>query len=74
MGPIRNYIVKNPAMAVPVTTYVLMNTFGIGLPFTVAIFPQMAEIDASQVEDKFKHLRNPKTKKPYEVYYYNKGL
>jgi hypothetical protein len=74
MGPIRSYIARNPAMAVPATTYVLMLCFGVGLPSTTAIFPQMAQIDANQVEDKFKHLRNPKTNKPYEVFYYNKGL
>lgn len=72
--PIRNYIAKNPTMTVPVTTYLLMICFGVGLPCTVAFFPQIAEIDANEVEDKFKHLRNPKTNKPYEVYFYNKGL
>ena len=73
-GPIKHYLTKSPAMAVPVTTYVLMLCFGVGLPCTVAFFPQIAKIDANDVEDKFKHLRNPKTNKPYEVYYYNKGL
>jgi hypothetical protein len=73
-GPIKKYLSKSPVMAVPVTTYLLILCFGVGLPCTVAFFPQIAKIDANDVEDKFKHLRNPNTNKPYEVYYYNKGL
>ena len=33
-------------------------SFGLGLPATVAIFPQMAQIDAVDVEEKFQGLRN----------------
>ena len=75
LGPIRKFITSNPAARrVPVTTFLLLCSFGIGLPCTVAMFPQIAEIKPDEAEDKFQHLRNPKTEKPYTVYYYNKGL
>ena len=73
-GFIKRYLTKNPSMSVPVTTYLLLCSFGVGLPATVAIFPQISEIAADDVEPKFQHLRNAKTGKPFEVYYYNKGL
>ena len=61
-------------MTVPLTTYLVLTSFGIGLPATVAIFPQISEIPAQDVEERFQHLRNPETQKPYNVFYYNKGL
>ena len=61
-------------MAVPVSTYMILVCFGLGLPATVAIFPQIAEISADDVEHQFQHLKNAKTNQPYQVFYYNKGL
>jgi hypothetical protein len=75
MIPLQKTLLKNrPALVVPVTAYLLLTSFGLGLPFTTALFPQIAEIDASEVEAKFQHLRDPETDAPYKVYYYNKGL
>jgi hypothetical protein len=74
LGPLKRYLSKHPTMHVPVTTYLLLCAFGLGLPATVAIFPQISEIPAVSVEDRFRHLRNPKTNQPYPVFYYNKGL
>jgi tricarboxylate carrier len=74
LGPIKNYLTKNPRMAVPITTYLLLCSFGVGLPATVAIFPQISEIGVNDVEEKFQNLQDPKTGKPYEVFHYNKGL
>ena len=65
---------KHPLMTVPLTTYLVLVSFGVGLPGTVAIFPQLSPIKVDDVEDKFQHLRYPKTNQPYEVFYYNKGL
>jgi sideroflexin-5 len=73
-GPLQRVIAKNPTAAVPITTFLLLVAFGVGLPATVAVFPQIAEIEPDQVEDKFKHLRHPKTLQPYTAFYYNKGL
>lgn len=72
--PIRHLLARHPGLTVPVTTYLLLVSFGIGLPATVAIFPQMAELPADQVEEKFQHLRHGETNEPYATYYYNKGL
>jgi tricarboxylate carrier len=74
LGALKPYLTKNPTATVPITTFLLLASFGVGLPATVAIFPQISEISADQVENKFQHLRDPKTDKPYEVFYYNKGL
>ena len=51
----------------------LLVNFGIGLPSTVAIFPQMSDIKAEEAEEKFRSLKD-KDGKPYEVFFYNKGL
>lgn len=72
-GPLRRYVDKNPTRCVPLTTFLLLVSFGVGLPATVGLFPQISEIPASAVETKFQHLRNAQ-QQPYEVFYYNKGL
>ena len=74
IGPLRRYVEKNPRASVPITTFLLLTSFGIGLPATVALFPQIAEIPAEEVETKFQHLRDPRTNAPYKSFYYNKGL
>jgi hypothetical protein len=73
IGPFKRYIAKHPSMAVPISTYMILVCFGLGLPATTAIFPQIAEIPATDVEDRFQHLRNVQHE-PYTVFYYNKGL
>lgn len=70
----RRYLARAPHMTVPLTTYLLLVSFGVGLPATVAVFPQISAIPASQVEERFRHLRDPQTNQPYETFYYNKGL
>ena len=72
--PIQRVIAKQPQLAVPITTYLLLVSFGIGLPSAIAIFPQIASIQAKDVERPYQQLLNPKTQRPYEVFYYNKGL
>jgi hypothetical protein len=74
LGPFRTYLNKYPVRQVPLTAFLVLFSFGVGLPTTVAMFPQIASISPDQAEDKFQHLRDPKTDKPYTVYYYNKGL
>jgi tricarboxylate carrier len=65
---------RNPAMATPITTFLLLVSFGLGLPATVAIFPQISEIKVGDLEEKYQHLVDQKTGKTYETLYYNKGL
>jgi O-antigen/teichoic acid export membrane protein len=69
-----NAVAKNPMLRVPMSTYLLLVCFGIGLPASVAIFPQMGEIRVEEAEEKYHNLRNEKTGKGYEVLFYNKGL
>jgi sideroflexin-5 len=70
----RRYLAHTPCMTVPLTTFLLLVSFGVGLPATVAVFPQISALPATAVEERFQHLRDPATDKPYEVFYYNKGL
>ncbi|KAL7529222.1 hypothetical protein ACHAXR_002855 [Thalassiosira sp. AJA248-18] len=73
--PLKNAILRNPMMRVPMTTYLLLVCFGIGLPCSVAIFPQMGEINVEEAEEKYQNLQDEKNDgKPYKVLYYNKGL
>lgn len=74
LGPFAQALVKRPNARVPMTTFLLLTSFGLGLPTTVAIFPQITTIDAEQAEPAYQNLQNPKTQTPYTVYYYNKGL
>lgn len=73
-GPLQKIVARNPAVRVPLTTFLILTSFGIGLPATVAIFPQIVSITPEEVESKFQDLRDPKTQKPYTIYYFNKGL
>mmetsp|Transcript_36899 Transcript_36899/g.66355 ORF Transcript_36899/g.66355 Transcript_36899/m.66355 type:complete len:434 (+) Transcript_36899:64-1365(+) len=75
LPPLKNAIMKNPIMRVPMTTYLVLVCFGIGLPSSVAIFPQMGEIKVEEAEEKYHKLQDEKNGgKPYEVLFYNKGL
>mmetsp|Transcript_12183 Transcript_12183/g.24873 ORF Transcript_12183/g.24873 Transcript_12183/m.24873 type:complete len:442 (+) Transcript_12183:55-1380(+) len=70
---IKNVVERNPALRVPMTTYLLLCCFGLGLPASVAIFPQMGEIKVSEAEEKYQKISD-KSGKGYEVLFYNKGL
>jgi len=72
--PLKTFVANRPTMRVPLTTFLVLVSFGLGLPATIAIFPQVSELKASEAEPKFQHLLDPATKRPYEVFYYNKGL
>jgi hypothetical protein len=74
LPPIQRLLHRAPHLTIPCTTYALLVSFGLGLPATVAMFPQQSPIAAKDVESKFQHLRDPQTQQPYAVYYYNKGL
>lgn len=73
-GPLGRILQRHPTARVPITTFLVLVSFGLGLPAAVALFPQIASIDASKVEPEFQKLINPKTQQPYTVFYYNKGL
>ena len=54
------------------SAFVLLG-FGLGLPATIALFPQIGTVEASSLEDKFQHIRDAKGN-PVTVFRYNKGL
>jgi tricarboxylate carrier len=70
---VKRHLESYPARAVPVTTFFLLVCFGIGLPASVAVFPQIASIPAEDCEPPYRHLRNARGE-PHRVFYYNKGL
>ena len=69
----RNMVKRNPALSVPLTTYLLLVSFGLGLPASTALFPKIGEIHVRDVEEKYQGLRG-KDGVPYDKLYYNKGL
>lgn len=73
-GPLARLVAVKPHLSVPFTTFLVLTSFGLGLPATVAIFPQMSEIAVQDVEERYHHLRDPKTQQPYTTLFYNKGL
>mmetsp|Transcript_10673 Transcript_10673/g.13016 ORF Transcript_10673/g.13016 Transcript_10673/m.13016 type:complete len:144 (-) Transcript_10673:31-462(-) len=57
--PFKRFVTMHPTLTVPLTTYCLLVCFGIGLPATVAVFPQIAEIDPKDVDTKKMSKRKP---------------
>mmetsp|Transcript_7362 Transcript_7362/g.10802 ORF Transcript_7362/g.10802 Transcript_7362/m.10802 type:complete len:152 (-) Transcript_7362:1825-2280(-) len=70
--PLHTYMVEHSS--IPLTTFLLLTSFGFGLPAAVAIFPQRGRISSQDVEPKFRSLIDPATNQPYKEFYYNKGL
>ena len=67
VAPLREYLSEHSMMVVPMTTFLLLVSFGIGLPCAVGLFPQVSSIKVEDVEERFGELG-------YEEFYYNKGL
>jgi len=74
LPPLKRILAKHPTTRVPMTTFLVLVSFGLGLPATIAIFPQVSSIRPSEAEQKYHHLIDPETQRPYDVLYYNKGL
>lgn len=74
LPPLKKLVETNPRTRVPLTTFLVLVSFGLGLPATIAIFPQVSELAASDAEPKYQHLIDPNTQRPYTKFYYNKGL
>mmetsp|Transcript_28069 Transcript_28069/g.59254 ORF Transcript_28069/g.59254 Transcript_28069/m.59254 type:complete len:479 (+) Transcript_28069:336-1772(+) len=65
--PLKQFLNENPSLVVPMTTFLLLLSFGIGLPMAVGLFPQVSSVKVEDVEDKFAQLG-------CDELYYNKGL
>lgn len=66
-------VAANPALSVPITTYLLLVSFGFGLPFAIAVFPRFGEIEAAAVEEKFQGKKDSNAQ-VLQVFKYDKGL
>ena len=64
---------KNRSLSIPFQTAFVMLSFGLGLPATIALFPQIGTVEASELEEKFQNLRDSQGKS-VTVFRYNKGL
>jgi hypothetical protein len=72
--PLQQFLEAHPSSVLPVTTYLLLVIFGVGLPAAVGIFPQMSKLCAMDVEAKYRDLVDPRTNAPFTEFYFNKGL
>jgi len=75
---LKNVVAHNPSVAVPLTTYLLLLSFGLGLPGAIAVFPQFGTIDATELEDPFQRVtmidRDTGVTELRRCFKYNKGL
>ena len=65
--PFKAYVQTHPSAEVPITTFLLLLSFGIGLPIVIGLVPQRSTIKATDVESKFTNLG-------YDYFYFDKGL
>ena len=65
--PFKAYVQTHPSAEVPITTFLLLLSFGIGLPIVIGLVPQRSTIKATEVESKFTNLG-------YDYFYFDKGL
>lgn len=54
--PLKQYMCDQPSTVVPLTTFVLLVVFGIGLPLVIGMLPQYSKIKVEDVEPKFAEL------------------
>ena len=60
-------------LAIPFQSAFVLLGFGLGLPATIALFPQNGTVEASELEPRFQNLRD-QGGNPITVFRYNKGL
>jgi hypothetical protein len=54
--PFKQFLTNNPQLVVPVTAFLLLISFDIGLPAAVGLYPQVSSIDADNMEEQFRGL------------------
>mmetsp|Transcript_45694 Transcript_45694/g.52817 ORF Transcript_45694/g.52817 Transcript_45694/m.52817 type:complete len:354 (-) Transcript_45694:196-1257(-) len=75
---VKRLMQKEKTMLVLNTFFVLLG-FSIGLPATIALFPQIGSIPVTELEEKFQHIqdhnnKNDDGRRSIQVFKYNKGL
>eukprot|EP00924_Labyrinthula_sp_SR-Ha-C_P006063 snap_masked-scaffold_65-processed-gene-0.42-mRNA-1 protein AED:0.15 eAED:0.15 QI:81/0.4/0.33/0.66/0.8/0.66/6/0/410 len=54
LPPVVKLIKKVSILRIPIMTFVTMSCFGLGLPATVALFPQTGKININRIEEEFR--------------------
>ena len=62
-------IAVNPVLNLPITTFVCLSCFGIGLPLSLSAFPQIVAISPAKLETNFRSYYGDD-----ELLFYNRGL
>jgi hypothetical protein len=62
-------IAVNPVLNLPITTFVCLSCFGIGLPLSLSAFPQIVAISPAKLEPNFRSYYGDD-----ELLFYNRGL
>ena len=70
---VSSLITAQPWINLPLTTFLCLCSFGVGLPVSLAVFPQRAEIDVTELEEPFQNLVDADGN-PIKTLFYNKGL
>ena len=52
--PLKAIITRTPSLSVPITTYLLLVSFGVGLPGACAVFPKISSVEFEELEEEFK--------------------
>eukprot|EP00656_Telonema_subtile_P008926 TRINITY_DN14172_c0_g1_i2.p1 TRINITY_DN14172_c0_g1~~TRINITY_DN14172_c0_g1_i2.p1 ORF type:complete len:359 (+),score=81.08 TRINITY_DN14172_c0_g1_i2:70-1146(+) len=73
LPPVAALCAANPALTLPLSTYMTMVCFGFGLPAAIAVFPTELDIKVKDLEPEF-HGLTDKQGKPVETVYFYKGL
>jgi sideroflexin-5 len=70
---ISSLIAANPVLNLPITTFICLTCFGVGLPFSLALFPSLVEVGTEKLEEPFRNLKD-KDGNIRKTVFYNKGL
>lgn len=67
------FVQQRPKLVVPLNFGLIALSLMTALPAAIAVFPQVGELETSQMEKEFQNLKD-KTGKPINKLYFNKGL
>ena len=73
LPPVAAACTANPALALPLSTFVTIVAFGFGLPAAISVFPTNLEVNVKDLEPEFHDLCGLDGK-PVETVNFYKGL
>jgi len=74
MKPVLKLAERNKTAGIAISTASLLLGFAIGLPASIAAFPQIGSIESTVLEKHFHDLVDKNTGQPIRTFYFNKGL